>query len=304
MKTRKATLTDSPALARIQVDSYRTAYKGHFSQAYLDHFSYEEQTQDWQEILSSKKNEGVFVAENEQGEILAYALAKAETASTRQFDSSLTAIHVHPDHYQQGIGRQLLTAVIKTLQAQGCTSLWLSTLIGNPAQDWYERLGGVPIGEERYTVDDREIVEIKYAWSDIDLLRQYAEKELSHPISDSQVQAALEKDNLVDISTTGRKTGQTHRFEIWFHYLAGQVYLTGKPGPRDWYANMLAHPQIIFHLKESQPIDLDASATSITDMVERRRVLTQLLKGSDYWDNLEAWIADSPLVHIALRSFT
>jgi hypothetical protein len=29
---------------------------------------------------------------------------------------------------------------------------------------------------------------------------------------------------LVDNSTTGRKTGKTHRFEIWFHYLDEQVY--------------------------------------------------------------------------------
>ena len=39
---REATAADSPGLARVQVDSYRTAYAGLFPQAYLDRFSYEE----------------------------------------------------------------------------------------------------------------------------------------------------------------------------------------------------------------------------------------------------------------------
>ena len=43
-------------------------------------------------------------------------------------------------------------------------------------------------------------------------------------MSHSEIQAALGNDNLVDISTTGRKTGKTRRFEIWSHYLDKKVY--------------------------------------------------------------------------------
>ena len=173
MKIRKATIDDSSALAHIQVDSYRTAYADFFPQVYLDQFSYEEQTQDWRDLLSSESNEPLFVAENTQGEIVGYALGKAETDPEALYDSALTAIHVHRSQQRQGIGRHLLTAVVKALQEQGCTSLWLSTLAGNPVKAWYERLGGAPIGELRYMVDETEIVEIKYGWSDIELLLQY-----------------------------------------------------------------------------------------------------------------------------------
>ena len=301
MKIREATITDSPELARIQVDSYRTAYAGFFPQAYLDHFSYEEQTQDWQDLLSSESKDLLFVAENEPGDIVGYALAKAETDPEAGYDSSLVAIHVHYSQQKKGFGRHLLIAVVSSLQAQGCTSLWLSTLLGNPAQAWYERLGGVPFGEVRYKVDETEVVEIKYGWSDITVLAQYADQVLTHPTSNNQVQTALETDQLVDISTTGRKTGQAHRFEIWFHYLDRQIYLTGKPNPRDWYANMVAQPQITFHLKQSEQIDLAAFATPIIEQAERRRILSQLLKDTDYSPDLESWIAGSPLVHIALR---
>jgi GNAT superfamily N-acetyltransferase len=174
MKIRKATIDDSPGLARIQVDSYRTAYVGFFPQAYLDRFSYVEQTRDWQDLLSSASNEVLFVAENRQGEIVGYALGRAETDPRATYDSTLAAMHVRRSQQRQGIGRRLLIAVVQELQAQGCRSLWLSTLAGNPVHAWYKRLGGVPIGELRYMVEEVEIVEIKYGWSDIDVLLQCA----------------------------------------------------------------------------------------------------------------------------------
>jgi hypothetical protein len=75
-----------------------------------------------------------------------------------------------------------------------------------------------------------------------------------HPLSHSEIQAALGNDNLVDISTTGRKTGKTRRFEIWSHYLDEQVHLTGKPAPRDWYANMIGNKVIpSFHSSQTSP---------------------------------------------------
>jgi hypothetical protein len=51
----------------------------------------------------------------------------------------------------------------------------------------------------------------------------------------------------IDITTRGRNTGQLHRTEIWRHHLDGQVYITGTPGRRDWYAKVLAHPEWTFH---------------------------------------------------------
>ena len=68
---------------------------------------------------------------------------------------------------------------------------------------------------------------------------------------DDRIQDALARDRTIDITTRGRKTGQLHRIEIWFHQIDGHVYLTGTPGRRDWYANVLAHPEFTFHLKQS-----------------------------------------------------
>ena len=82
---------------------------------------------------------------------------------------------------------------------------------------------------------------------------------------DAAVQQALERDRTIDITTTGRNTGQPRRKEIWFHNIEGRLYITGTPGSRDWYANLVANPQFTFHLKQSAQDDLPARATSIRD---------------------------------------
>ena len=48
---------------------------------------------------------------------------------------------------------------------------------------------------------------------------------------DATIQQALEKERTIDITTTGRKTGQPRRIEIWFHNLDGDLYITGLPRP-------------------------------------------------------------------------
>jgi hypothetical protein len=46
---------------------------------------------------------------------------------------------------------------------------------------------------------------------------------------DDAIKQALERDLTIDITTTGRKTGQPRRIEIWFHNLDGDLYRTGLP---------------------------------------------------------------------------
>ncbi len=120
---------------------------------------------------------------------------------------------------------------------------------------------------------------------------------------DEQVKRALERDRTIDITTTGRRSGQPRRLEIWFHNLDGTIYITGSPGTRDWYANLLAHPDFTFHLKQSATADLPARATPITEDGERRRVFQGLLPriGRPAGD-LETWVSRSPLVSVSLRA--
>src|SRR5438046_9865445 len=90
------------------------------------------------------------------------------------------------------------------------------------------------------------------------------------------VQRALDRVHTINITKTCRHTGQPRRTEIWFHNVEGHWYITGTPGRRDWYANLLAHPEFTFHLKQSMRADLPARATPILEQASRRTIFTTI----------------------------
>jgi len=118
---------------------------------------------------------------------------------------------------------------------------------------------------------------------------------------DPQIKQALATDKTIDITTTGRKTGRPRRIEIWFHNLEGRIFITGLPGTRDWYANMVATPAFTFHLKQSVKADLPARARPITGQAERREILGQITQNVDRADDLEEWVKSSPLVEVTFK---
>jgi hypothetical protein len=95
---------------------------------------------------------------------------------------------------------------------------------------------------------------------------------------DEQIHRALAQDRTIDITTVGRTSGRQHRIETWYYRVDGQIYLTGLPGQRDWYANLLATPSFTFHLKESVKADLAARAAPTTEPEARRAILSRILR--------------------------
>ena len=116
-----------------------------------------------------------------------------------------------------------------------------------------------------------------------------------------QIEQALARDRVIDITTVGRKTGHPRRIEIWFHWLNGHFYITGLPGRRSWYANLIANPDFTFHLKESVQADLPARAVPVLDEAARRKILAGLLQNMQRSDSLERWVAYSPLIEVSFK---
>jgi hypothetical protein len=74
------------------------------------------------------------------------------------------------------------------------------------------------------------------------------------------------------------------------HYIDGQVSLTGKPGHRDWYANLMAHPEFNFRLMQTVTADLPARAMPIRDAARRRAILARVHKRLGGARELDAWV--------------
>ena len=50
---------------------------------------------------------------------------------------------------------------------------------------------------------------------------------------DETIKRALAQDQVIDITTIGRKSSRPRRIEIWFHRWNGRTYITGLPGGGD-----------------------------------------------------------------------
>ncbi len=117
------------------------------------------------------------------------------------------------------------------------------------------------------------------------------------------------EDRTIDITTTGRRSGEPRRIEIAFYRLGDDIYLSGIPGPktRNWLANLAGQPEFTLHLKHGVVADLPAMATVIADPAERRRVLAVFVeefnrrRGPDSpWPEagLDEWVEHSPLAKV------
>lgn len=112
------------------------------------------------------------------------------------------------------------------------------------------------------------------------------------------VALALRTGGVIDITTTGRRSGEPRRIEIVFFALDGRVWISGMPGPRDWLLNLEADPRLTFHLKNGPVADLPARARIVTDEPTRRSIMERVTRAWKREAQLEAFVAQSPLIEI------
>ncbi len=117
---------------------------------------------------------------------------------------------------------------------------------------------------------------------------------------DPAIEKALSHNQVLDITTRGRRTGQARRIEIYLHRLGDRLYISGIPRPqkRAWLANLEADPRLTLHVREPA-VDLPATARVIDDEAERRRVLPGIAAAWGRTD-LEAMVAWSPLIEVSV----
>ena len=120
-------------------------------------------------------------------------------------------------------------------------------------------------------------------------------------MTDDPIAAALRQGGIIDITTTGRSSGQPRRIEIVFFHVDGRVYITGTPGTRTWIANLKADPSMPFHLKRGLSADLSASARIVTDEAERRAVATAACTAWNRPGQIEDFVAGSPVIEVVFE---
>jgi hypothetical protein len=116
------------------------------------------------------------------------------------------------------------------------------------------------------------------------------------------IRRLLDRGGLIDITTTGRRTGLPRRLEIVFHNIDGRLVISGRPSRRTraWIHNLEVDPRLTFHIKGALTADLPAHARLITDPAERRATADWITRNA--WSGMDPALmaAYSPMIEVTL----
>jgi deazaflavin-dependent oxidoreductase (nitroreductase family) len=117
------------------------------------------------------------------------------------------------------------------------------------------------------------------------------------------IRKSLATGNLIDITTTGRKTREPRRIEIVFHNIDGRLVISGLPRAdrkRAWLLNLESDPHFTFHLKGAARADLPATARVITDPTERQSVAEWIATNAWHRADVKQMAAYSPMIEVTI----
>jgi deazaflavin-dependent oxidoreductase (nitroreductase family) len=125
---------------------------------------------------------------------------------------------------------------------------------------------------------------------------------------DDAVKTALNHSQVIDITTTGRRSGEPRRIEIFVHNLDGRIVISGMPAAgrtRAWLHNVAANPAVTLHYKGTGPgavADVEGTARVVTDEAERRELLTGVARNWNRTD-LDEMVLHSPLMVVTVPGY-
>jgi GNAT superfamily N-acetyltransferase len=165
---REATEADAPGIARVQVATWRHAYRGLVSRRFLDAMDVDERASRWVEILAGRSGPpgARDLVAVDDGAVCGFASA----GPVREFlgpadlaTGELYALYVVPDRIGSGLGRALMAATVDGLREVGHLTAVLWVLRGNArARRFYERAGWAPDGGLDPQTDGLRIPSVRY----------------------------------------------------------------------------------------------------------------------------------------------
>lgn len=162
-RIRPAELADARAIARVHVDTWRTAYRGIVDAGYLGSLSYRKFEERRRQRLA-EPGTWTFVAEA-AGEVVGFVTAGPNRTADPRHDAEIFAIYVRKSHAGQGLGKALVGAAARALSRAGFRSLLLWVLTANaPSRAFYESIGGSLSGQKSERFGSQDLPHVAYAW--------------------------------------------------------------------------------------------------------------------------------------------
>lgn len=173
-----ARAADAAEVARVYVETWRTAYAGILSDAALTRMSEQRSAEEWGWVIRERRDVQPVMVAREAGRVVGMVSVglsrRRDRPSGGTFEASTMAapvgevftLYVAPEAQERGIGRRLLAAGLDALTNRNCARAFLWVLRDNPSRFFYERMGGRTIAERTEMLWGRAVWELAYGWDD------------------------------------------------------------------------------------------------------------------------------------------
>ena len=141
VSVREATLSDIPGIVRVNIATWRDAYRGVIPDDILDALSQEEREKAYSALLSE---DGVFsyIAEDVSGRIAGFVVAGPRKFRDLYHEVEVYALYVEKESQRRGVGAFLLGAAFNKFREKNVGSVCLTVLEGNRYRRFYEKNAG------------------------------------------------------------------------------------------------------------------------------------------------------------------
>lgn len=157
--------TDIPQVVNININAWKTAYKGIIDDDYLDNMSKEDKIKRREEDY---KNNGFIVAtiNDEIVGFCRYIDNNSLSPEIEDVDCEIIALYVDNELKKQGIGRKMLEYVKNEFKDKGKKKMVLWCLKENKeAKKFYERTCGRIIKEREYQIGNKKYIEVAFEYN-------------------------------------------------------------------------------------------------------------------------------------------
>ena len=168
VEPRSANVDDAPALARVQVEAWRSAYAGILPDRVLVQMSEPDLAVDWARLLTRPMaDDAVLVAETPTHGVVGFGSAGPRRCLSQPRGGEVYTLYVHPDFHDAGFGRRLLAGLLRGLAARRFQSAVVWVLAANPARFFYHAMGAVQCGERHETLWGVPVAQVALGWNDL-----------------------------------------------------------------------------------------------------------------------------------------
>ena len=162
MRIRLARLDDAATIAKVYVETWRSAYAGLAPDDVLIGMSASRQLRQWKAQIVS--DDTVMVAEHPKYGII--GIGSFGLCRDWQFAGSgeIYTLYILPDWQDQGHGRDLLTAILYAMRSAGFDGAVLWVLARNQSRFFYEAMGGRQVAQRNEHLWQTSLPELAYRW--------------------------------------------------------------------------------------------------------------------------------------------